>query len=79
MKFPLGPQHLVQHVVHEHFPLKQCCFNNDGAALDPRSIWNLTTGQCTKELTSHTEVVRDVAFTFDGSSVVSGSWDKTVR
>jgi len=42
-------------------------------------IWNVTTGDMEAELKGHTGRVRSVAFSQDGSQVVSGSDDRTVR
>ncbi|KAF7344134.1 Mycorrhiza-induced WD40-repeat domain protein [Mycena venus] len=42
-------------------------------------IWNATTGKMQAELKGHTSRVKFVAFSKDGSRVVSGSDDETVR
>ncbi len=40
-------------------------------------VWNVRTGECTHTLKGHTDSVRCVAF--DGTTIVSGSDDNTVR
>ena len=40
-------------------------------------VWNVRTGECTHTLQGHTNSVRCVAF--DGTTIVSGSGDGTVR
>ena len=40
-------------------------------------VWNLLTGECMHILYGHTDAVKCVAF--DGVTIVSGSWDATVR
>ncbi len=40
-------------------------------------VWNVRTGECMNTLKGHTKYVRCVAF--DGTTIVSGSDDKTVR
>ncbi|KAF2094397.1 WD40 repeat-like protein [Rhizodiscina lignyota] len=42
-------------------------------------IWSVQTGQLLDRLSGHEGPVSTLAFTPDGSSLVSGSWDKTVR
>jgi len=42
-------------------------------------LWNAVTGQHKKTLTAHTGGVRSVAFSPDGTTIASGSWDGTVR
>jgi len=42
-------------------------------------IWNAATGRVEAELKGHTNSVTSVAFSWDGSRVVSGSYDLTVR
>ena len=43
-------------------------------------MWDAKTGQETPTLQGHTErIVYSVAFSPDGTRIVSGSWDKTVR
>ena len=41
-------------------------------------LWDLASGALLRTLEGHTDVVEAVAVTADGSSVVSGSWDKTL-
>jgi WD40 repeat protein len=43
------------------------------------SIWDVASGQRRGDLRGHTGAVYDLAFTHDGSILVSGSRDKTVR
>ena len=40
-------------------------------------VWNVQTGECTHTLEGHTSYVWCVAF--DGTTIVSGGWDTTVR
>ncbi len=40
-------------------------------------VWNVRTGECTHTLTGHTASVHCVAF--DGTTIISGSKDRTVR
>ena len=40
-------------------------------------VWNVRTGECTHTLRGHTDLVLCVAF--DGTTIVSGSYDSTVR
>ena len=43
-------------------------------------IWDAASGECVVgPLDGHTSKVTSVAFSPDGTRVVSGSWDKTVR
>ena len=42
-------------------------------------VWDLESGECTKTLEGHTHWVSSVAISPDGKTVVSGSYDKTVR
>lgn len=42
-------------------------------------IWSVQTGQLLDQLAGHEGPVSSLAFAADGSHVVSGSWDKTVR
>ncbi|MHA2245772.1 MAG: serine hydrolase [Candidatus Hodarchaeales archaeon] len=42
-------------------------------------IMNVTTGKVIKSLVGHTDAVHSVAFSKDGSKIISGSWDKTIK
>lgn len=42
-------------------------------------IWSVQTGQLLDRLSGHEGPVMSLAFTPDGSTLVSGSWDRTVR
>jgi WD40 repeat protein len=42
-------------------------------------LWDLDTGQMIRRFVGHQEVIRDVAFSSDGRSVISGSADGTIR
>ncbi|KAF2744900.1 WD40 repeat-like protein [Sporormia fimetaria CBS 119925] len=42
-------------------------------------IWSVQTGQLLDRLSGHEGPVSSLAFTPDGSTLVSGSWDRTVR
>jgi WD40 repeat protein/serine/threonine protein kinase len=42
-------------------------------------VWDLTTGLETLALKGHTSEVRGIAFSTDGTRIVTGSYDKTVR
>ena len=42
-------------------------------------IWNAATGQVENTLQGHSDSVRSVAFSSDGSRIVSGSADETVK
>ena len=44
-----------------------------------RSVWDLATGECKSTLKGHTNFVRSVAISPDGTTIVSGSDDRTVR
>jgi WD40 repeat protein len=43
------------------------------------SIWDLTTNTLVAKLTGHSEAVTSVAFSADGTRLISGSRDKTIR
>ena len=43
------------------------------------SVWSLATGKCVHTLEGHTREVTCVALSPDGTTVVSGSWDATLR
>ena len=51
------------------------------SASDDRTlkIWQLDTGECLKVLKGHSDRVRSVVFTPDGSKLISGSSDGTIR
>ncbi|KAL2002671.1 hypothetical protein VTN02DRAFT_6206 [Thermoascus thermophilus] len=42
-------------------------------------VWSVQTGQLLDQLTGHEGPVSSLAFAADGSHLVSGSWDRTVR
>ncbi|CCX09741.1 Similar to Periodic tryptophan protein 2 homolog; acc. no. Q9C270 [Pyronema omphalodes CBS 100304] len=42
-------------------------------------IWNVQTGQLLETLSGHDGPISSLSFAPDGSSLVSGSWDRTVR
>ena len=42
-------------------------------------VWDLELGACTKMLEAHTGPVTSVAISPDARTVVSGSWDCTIR
>jgi guanine nucleotide-binding protein subunit beta-2-like 1 protein len=42
-------------------------------------LWDLNTGQTTRQFTSHTKDVLSVAFSADNRQIVSGSRDKTIK
>ena len=42
-------------------------------------LWSVESGQELRQLKGHTNWVRSVAFSSDGSRAVTGSWDATVR
>jgi WD40 repeat protein len=42
-------------------------------------LWDVNTGNCIKTLTGHTNWVWSVAFSPDGKTLVSSSYDRTVR
>jgi WD40 repeat protein len=42
-------------------------------------VWDALTGEEKHVLNGHTDSVNSVAFSSDGSRIVSGSWDKSVR
>ncbi len=42
-------------------------------------IWDATSGQKISTLRGHTDQVSSVAFSADGKTLVSGSWDRTVK
>lgn len=46
----------------------------------PRQVWRLSTGRCLRRLgKAHTAGISCVAFTKEGSQVVTGSFDHSVR
>ena len=42
-------------------------------------VWNVQTGQLLDRLTGHEGPIASLAFTPDGSTLASGSWDRTIR
>ena len=42
-------------------------------------IWDRETGACLRTFVEHTQIVTNVALSFDGKRALSGSWDKTLR
>jgi WD40 repeat protein len=42
-------------------------------------VWDLRTAGCVKELHGHSSAVQDVAFSADGSMLLSGADDATAR
>ena len=42
-------------------------------------IWDANTGQCLKTLGEHSYYISSVAFSPDGTKIVSGSWDETIK
>jgi WD40 repeat protein len=42
-------------------------------------LWDIHTGQLVKHLTGHTDYVSSVSFTHDGTGLISGSHDQTVK
>ena len=42
-------------------------------------MWDATSGEELKSLAGHTDAVLSVAFSPDGSRIISGSYDNTVR
>ena len=42
-------------------------------------MWDMATGKEMSKLEGHTDVVMSVAISPDGKTIVSGSYDKTVR
>ena len=42
-------------------------------------VWEVSTGKCQSTLTGHSDTVRGVCFSPDGSKIASCSVDKTIR
>jgi WD40 repeat protein len=42
-------------------------------------IWDANTGECLKTLDGHSGWVRSVAFSPDGTKIISGSFDDTIK
>jgi periodic tryptophan protein 2 len=47
--------------------------------VEPIFIWSVQTGQLLDQLSGHEGPVSSLAFSADGSTLVSGSWDNTIR
>ena len=43
------------------------------------SVWDMVSGQEKSKMEGHTNRVTSVAISPDGTTIVSGSWDETVR
>ena len=46
---------------------------------DPVRLWDVATGKNTATLKGHTGPINSVAFSPDGKTLASGSWDKTIK
>ena len=42
-------------------------------------IWDANTGECLKTLRGHSDWVLSVAYSPDGTKIISGSFDETVK
>ena len=42
-------------------------------------MWDVASGDCRSTLAGHTSWVHGVAISLDGTTIVSGSYDKTLR
>jgi WD40 repeat protein len=42
-------------------------------------IWDANTGECLKTLKGHSDHVVSVAYSPDGTKIISGSWDGTTK
>ncbi len=42
-------------------------------------VWDLRRGQLLREMVGHTDVITTLDFSPDGTKVISGAWDRTVR
>ena len=69
-------------VLFDHTPYALACWNNlIAVGLSSGNIITLdaTTGICTSTLSGHTDSVTSLVFSSDGTSLVSGCYDATVR
>ena len=57
-------------------PNGQSFVSGSGSRIQQRDI---ATGKVLQEFTGHTDTVRSVAISPDGTTLASGSWDKTIR
>ena len=64
--------------------IRRVALSPDGATLAAGSLraiklWDVARGQELATLTGHTEPITSLAFSSDGTTLASGSWDNTVR
>lgn len=56
-----------------------CCRTNRDLADYTAAVWDVATGQLLRHLAGHSGWVDSVAMNRDGSTTITGSWDKTAR
>ena len=54
-------------------------FWSDDKSVGEIKIWNANTGQCLQTLEGHSDVVRSVAYSPDGTKIISGANDNTIK